>query len=169
MALLIGGFAFTAKAQDRKTRPVRRAKAKTEKQIQRENKKTDWKFNVNESSVKGLQNAERKSLDVEKDVKKDVEQKTLELKIDSDAKAKAEAEKTAIKENSDLFDEFVEVVDNCEKEHNKKDKDKNKSQLSQYLEKALRLSTKINTKMLNDTQKKTFDAYKAKLNSFLKG
>ena len=166
MALLIGGFAFTANAQDRKNKPVRKAKAKTEKQIQRKNKKTDWKFNVNEGS-KGQQDAERKSLDVEKDVNKDVEPKTLELKIDSDVKAKSEAEKIAIKENSDLFDEFVEAVDNCEKERNRKDKDKN--QLSQFLEKALRLSTKINTKMLNDTQKTTFDAYKAKLNSFLKG
>ena len=162
MALLIGGFAFTANAQDRKTRPVRKAKAKTEKQIQRENKNLDWKFNVNEGS-KGQQNVERKSLDV----KKDDEQKTLELNLDSNAKAKAEAEKIAIKENSDLFDGFVEAVDKCEKEHNKKVKDK--KQFSQYLEEALRLSTKINTKLLDDTQKKTFEAYKAKLNSLLKG
>ena len=83
------------------------------------------------------------------------------------AKAKAEAEKIAIKENSDLFDGFVEAVDKCEIEHNKKIKDK--KQYSQYLEEALRLSTKINTKMLDDTQKKTFEAYKAKLNSLLKG
>ena len=153
MAFLIGGFAFTANAQDRKTKPNVKTRAKTEKIVKPVSKRPDVKNNVNESSIK-VRN-------------RDAEQKTLELKKESDAKARAEAENKAIKENNDLFDEFVETVDNCEIERNKKDRDKN--QYSQYLEKALRLSTKVNAKMLTDTQKETFESYKAKLNGFLKG
>ena len=76
------------------------------------------------------------------------------------------AEQKAIKENTDLLNEFVKTVDKCEMEHNKKHDEKN--QFSQYVEKALRLSTKINTKLLTDAQKATFEASKAKLNGFLK-
>lgn len=148
MALLIGAFAFTANAQDRKTKPAVKSRAKTEKQANQENKGQNLKIR-NESSIKAPKNAEQ----------------TLELKIEADAKAKAEAEKKAIKENSDLLVEFVKAVDNCEIEHNKN----NDNKFSQYLEEALRLSTKINTKMLTDEQKATFDENKTKLNVFLKG
>ena len=151
MALLIGAFAFTANAQDRKTTPFTKTRIKTEKQTNPASKGQNLKINRNENSIKAHKNAEQ----------------TLELKIEADAKAKAEAEKKAIQENSDLFDEFVKAVDNCEIEHNKKPIEKNK--FSQYLEEALRLSTKINTKMLTEEQKVTFEAYKAKLNGFLKG
>ena len=153
MVLLIGGFTFTANAQDRKTKPNVKTRARTEKQVIPVSKRQDLKNNVNESPVK-VRN-------------RDTEQKKLEFKIESDAKARAESENKVIKENNNLFDEFVETVDNCEKERNKKDRDKN--QIGQYLEKALRLSKKINTKMLTDTQKDTFETYKAKLNRFLKG
>ena len=146
MALLVGAFAFTANAQDRNPKPVVKAREKTEKQENPENKGQNLKFR-NEHSKK-----------TPKDAK---------LKKEAEAKAKAEAKKKAIKENNDLFDEFVKTVGNCEIEHNKKDGDKN--QFSQYLEKAMRLSKKINTKMLTDEQKVTFEACKAKLNSFLKG
>ena len=146
MALLIGAFAFTANAQDRKVR----TRVKTEKQVNPEVKRQNLN-DVNESSTKA-----------QKETKQ-----TLKLKKEAEAKAKAETEKKAIKENSDLFDEFVETVNNCEIEHKKKHDEKN--QFSQYLEKALRLSTKINTKMLTDEQKVTFEASKAKLNGFLKG
>ena len=149
MALLISAFAFTANAQDRKTKPAVKTRAKTETQANHENKGQNLKIR-NENSIKAQKNADQ----------------TLELKIEADAKAKAEAEKKAIKENSDLLDKFVKAVDNCEIEHNKNN-DNNK--FSQYLEEALRLSTKINTKMLTDEQKATFDASKAKLNGFLKG
>ena len=152
MALLIGAFAFTANAQDRKTKPFAKTRGKTEKQVQPGIKGQNLKFNnVNENSIKASKNAKQ----------------TLELKIEADAKAKAEAEKKAIQENNDLFDEFVKTVNNCEIEHNKTAIEKN--QFSQYLEKALRLSTKINKKMLTDLQKVTFEESKAKLNSFLKG
>ena len=148
MALLIGAFAFTADAQDRK---VVRPRAKTEKQVNPENRRQNLKNNVNENSKKAPKDAKQ----------------TLKLKKEADEKAKAEAEKNAIKENNDLFDEFVKTVENCEIEHNKKPVDKKK--FSQYLEEALRLSTKINTKLLTDEQKVTFEARKAKLNGFLKG
>ena len=151
MALLIGAFAFTANAQDRKTRSIVKTRPKIETQVKPENKGQNLKINVNEDSKKAL---------------KDTKQ-TLELKIEAEAKAKAEAEEKAIKENNDLFDEFVKAVDNCEIEHSKKYDEKN--QINQYLEKALRLSTKINTKMLTDEQKDIFEASKAKLSSFLKG
>ena len=147
----MGAFAFTANAQDRKAQPVVNTWAKPENQAKPENKRQDLKINVNENFVKIQKNAEQ----------------TLELKKEAEAKAKAEAEKKAIKENNDLFDEFVKTVDNCEIEHNKTSIEKN--QFSQYLEKALRLSTKINKKMLTDVQKVTFEESKAKLNSFLKG
>lgn len=153
MAFLIGGFAFTANAQDRKTKPNVKTRAKKENLVKSVNKNPDLKNNVNENSIK-VRN-------------KDAEHKTLELKIESDAKARADAENKAVNENNDLFDEFVETVDNCEIERNKQDKDKN--QIRQYLEKALRLSTKVNVKLLTDTQKATFETYKAKLNGFLKG
>ena len=146
----MGAVAFTANAQDRKAQPVVNTWANTEQQVKPENKRRDLKINVNENFVKAQRNAEQ----------------TLELKKEAEAKAKAEAEKKAIQENNDLFDEFVKTVNNCEIEHNKTAIEKN--QFSQYLEKALRLSTKINTKMLTDAQKATFDANKAKLNSFLK-
>ena len=133
MALLIGVFAFTANAQDRKSKSVVKARSKTEKPIKPKSKKQDLKINVNENFVKAQNNAEQK----------------------------------AIKENKDLLDAFVKAVNNCEIEHNKKPIDKNK--FSQYLEEALRLSTKINTKMLTDAQKDTFEKSMAKLNGFLKG
>lgn len=151
MVLLLGAFAFTANAQNRKTNLIGRTKAKTEKQVKPEIKGQNLKFNVNENSTKAS---------------KDTKQ-TLELKKEAEAKAMAEAEKKAIKENSDMLDEFVKTVENCEIEHNKKHDEKN--QFRQYLEKALRLSTKIDTKMLTDAQKDTFDVNKAKLNGFLKG
>lgn len=133
MALLIGGFAFTASAQDRTNNPSVRQRAKTEKQVKpRSNKKQDLKINVNKNSKK---------------VHADFDQK-------------------AIQENNELLNEFVKTVDKCEMEHNKKHDEKN--QFSQYVEKALRLSTKINTKLLTDAQKATFEASKAKLNGFLK-
>ena len=133
MALLIGTIAFTANAQDRKTKSIGKTRAKTEKQVKPKSKKLELKINGDEGFVKAPDNAEQK----------------------------------AIKENSNLFDAFVKAVDNCELEHNKKPKDKNK--FSQYLEEALRLCTKINTKMLTDAQKDTFEKSKAKLNGFLKG
>ena len=146
MALLIGAFAFTANAQDRK---VGRVKAKTEKQIKPESKRQSLNHNLDENSTKTSKNA-----------------KTLKLKKDDEAKAKAEAEKKAIQENNDLFNEFVKAVDSCGI-HYKKPNEKN--QFGQYLEEAMRLNTKINTKMLTDEQKSTFEEYKAKLNGFLKG
>ena len=146
MALLIGAFAFTANAQERK---VVRPRAKTEKQIQPESKRQNLKNNVNKSSTKITKDA-----------------KTLKLIKDADSKALIDAEKKAIQENNDLLDEFVKTVGNCEVEHNKRPNDKNK--FSQYLEEALRLSTKINTKMLTDEQKIAFEESKAKLNGFLK-
>jgi hypothetical protein len=148
MALLIGAFAFTADAQDRK---FVRPKAKTEKQVNPESRRQSLKNNVNENSTKAQKEAKQ----------------TLKLKKEADEKTKAEVEKKAIKENNDLFDEFVKTVENCEIEHNKKPIDKIK--ISQYLEEALRLSTKINTKMLTDGQKVTFEECKVKLNGFLKG
>ena len=124
MALLIGGFAFTASAQERKPNPNVRTRANTEKQVKSKGKKP------------------------------------VDLKIQNNAEQKA------IKENTDLLNEFVKTVDKCEMEHNKKHDENN--QFSQYVEKALRLSTKINTKLLTDAQKATFEASKAKLNGFLK-
>ena len=133
MALLIGGFAFTANAQDRKPNPAVRTRANTEKQVKSKGKKpADLKINGNKNVVKTQNNAEQK----------------------------------AIKENTELLNEFVKTVDKCEVEHNKKYNENN--QFNQYLEKALRLSTKINTKLLTDAQKATFEASKAKLNGFLK-
>ena len=148
MALLIGAFAFTANAQDKK---VVRTRARTEKQINTESKRQNLKNNANENSIKS---------------KKESKQ-TLKLKKESEAKTKEEAEKKAIKENSNLFDEFVETINNCEIEHKKKYDENN--QFNQYLEKGLRLSTKINAKMLTDEQKVIFEATKAKLSGFLKG
>ncbi len=148
MALLIGAFAFTANAQDKK---VVRTRAKTEKQINTESKRQNLKNNANENSTKAQKEAKQ----------------TLKLKKEAEAKAKEEVEKKAIKENSDLFDEFVETINNCEIEHKKKYDENN--QFNQYLEKGLRLSTKINTKMLTDEQKVIFEATKAKLSGFLKG
>ena len=150
MVLLIGAFTFTANAQDRNTQPALKTWAKTEKQVKHKNKRRDLKININENFVKVQREAGQ----------------TLELKKKTEAKAKSEAEKNAIKVNTDLFDEFVKTVEDCEIEHNKKSIEKNL--FSQNLEKALRLSTKINTKMLTDAQKVTFDANKAKLNGFLK-
>ncbi len=77
-----------------------------------------------------------------------------------------DAEQKAIQENVDLLNEFVKTVDDCELEHNKKNKDNN--QFSQYLEQALRLSKKINKKKLTDAQKTTYEASKVKLNGLLK-
>ena len=131
MALLIGGFAFTANAQDRK-KPAVRTRAKTEYQDNKSSKKADLKINVNKNTKKPQNTAEQK----------------------------------AIQENTELLNEFVKTVDNCEIEHNKKYNENN--QFSQYLEKALRLSTKINTKLLTKEQKTIFEANKAKLNGFLK-
>ena len=148
MALLVGAFAFTANAQDRK---VVKPRAKTEKQVNPESRRQNVRNNVNENSPKAQKDAKQ----------------TLKLKKEADEKAKAEAEKNAIKENSDLFDAFVEAVENCEIEHNKKPSDKNK--FKQYLEEALRLSTKVNTKMLTEDQKVIFEECKVKLNGFLKG
>ena len=55
------------------------------------------------------------------------------------------------------------------KKHYKKLTDNEKNQFRQYLEKALRLSTKIDTKKLTDKQKGIFEESKIKLNGFLKG
>ena len=144
----MGAFAFTANAQERKVV----TRTKTEKQLIPESKRQNLNINnVNENSTKGKTNTKQ----------------TLKLKKEAEAKAKAEAEKEVIKENNDLFDEFVEAVENCEIEHNKKPNDKN--QFSHYLEIALRLSTKINTKMLTGEQMVIFDENKTKLNGFLKG
>ena len=132
MALLIGGFAFTASAQDRKSNPAVKTRAKIEKQEKTSNKKQDLKLNVTKNSKKVHANTEQK----------------------------------AVQENNELLNEFVKTVDKCEIEHNKKHDENN--QFSQYVEKALRLSTKINTKLLTDAQKATFEASKAKLNGFLK-
>ena len=150
MALLIGAFAFTANAQDRKTTPFTKTRIKTEKQTNPASKGQNLKINRNENSIKAHKNAEQ----------------TLELKIEADAKAKAEAEKKAIQENNDLFNEFVKAVDSCGIHYKKPNE---KKQFGQYLEEAMRLNTKINTKMLTDEQKATFEEYKAKLNGFLKG
>lgn len=132
MALLISSFAFTASAQDRKSNPAVKTRAKIEKQEKTSNKKQDLKLNVNKNSKKVHANTEQK----------------------------------AVQENNELLNEFVKTVDKCEIEHNKKHDENN--QFSQYVEKALRLSTKINTKLLTDAQKATFEASKAKLNGFLK-
>ena len=132
MALLIGGFAFTANAQDKKTKTVGRKRAKTEKQVKIRRNKPDLEFDASKDAMKGQNDAEQQ----------------------------------AIQENIDLLNEFVKTVDNCELEHNKKYKSNNK--FSQYLEKALRLSKKINAKMLTDAQKTTFEASKAKLTCLLK-
>ena len=147
MALLIGAFAFTANAQERK---VGRAKANTEKQIKPEGKRRNLKNNVNENSTKASKNT-----------------KTLKIKKDADAKSNAEAKKQVVQETNDLLDEFVKTVDSCGLEYKKKHNEKN--QFRQYLEKALRLSTKIDTKKLTDKQKGIFEESKIKLNGFLKG
>ena len=72
MALLIGAFAFTANAQDRKVR----TRVKTEKQVNPEIKRQNLN-DVNESSTKA-----------QKETKQ-----TLKLKKEAEAKAKAESEK----------------------------------------------------------------------------
>ena len=131
MALLIGGFAFTANAQD-KTKTVVKKGAKTEKHVKVKKNNSDLELDVNRGSTKGQNDPEQQ----------------------------------AIQENNDLLNEFVKTVDNCEQEHNNKHKGNN--QFSQYLEKALRLSKKINKKLLTDSQKTTFETSKAKLNGLLK-
>ena len=131
MALLIGGFALSANAQD-KTKTVVRKRANTEKQIKIKKNKQDLERNANKDSMK----------------------------------AQNDTEQLAIQENTDLLNEFVKTVASCELERNEKYKEN--SQFSQHLEKALRLSKKINTKMLTDAQKTTFEASKAKLNGLLK-
>ncbi len=132
MALLIGGFALTANAQDKKTKTIVRKRAKTEKQVKIKRNKPDLEFDANKDAMK----------------------------------AQNDAEQQAIQENTDLFNEFVKTVDNCELEYNKNHKKTN--QFSQYLEKALRLSKKINIKKLTDAQKTTYEASKVKLNGLLK-
>lgn len=132
MALLIGGFALTANAQDKKTKTIVRKRAKMERQVKIRKNKPDLEFDA----TRGSMNAQN------------------------------DAEQQAIQENTDLFNEFVKAVDNCEQEYNKKHKKTN--QFSQYLEKALRLSKKINTKSLTDAQKPTYEASKVKLNGLLK-
>jgi len=99
-----------------------------------------------------------KTANKKQDLKLNVSQNSKKVHVNTDQKA--------IQENNDLLNEFVKTVDKCEIEHNKKFNDNN--QFSQYVEKALRLSTKINTKLLTDAQKATFEASKAKLNGFLK-
>ncbi len=132
MALLIGGFALTANAQDKKTKTIVRKRAKTEKQVKIKRNKPDLEFDANKDAMK----------------------------------AQNDAEQQAIQENTDLFNEFVKMVGNCELEYNKNHKKTN--QFSQYLEKALRLSKKINIKKLTDAQKTTYEASKVKLNGLLK-
>ncbi len=132
MALLIGGFALTANAQDKKTKTIVRKRAKTEKQVKIKRNKPDLEFDANKDAMK----------------------------------AQNDAEQQAIQENTDLFNEFVKTVGNCELEYNKNHKKTN--QFSQYLEKALRLSKKINIKKLTDAQKTTYEASKVKLNGLLK-
>ena len=132
MALLIGGFALTANAQDKKTKTIVRKRAKTEKQVKIKRNKPDLEFDANKDAMK----------------------------------AQKDAEQQAIQENTDLFNEFVKTVGNCELEYNKNHKKTN--QFSQYLEKALRLSKKINIKKLTDAQKTTYEASKVKLNGLLK-
>ena len=132
MALLIGGFALTANAQDKKTKTIERKRAKTEKQVKIKRNKPDLELDVNRDSMK----------------------------------AQNDAEQQAIQENTDVFNEFVKAVDDCELEYNKEHK-KN-THFNQCLEKALRLSKKINTKKLTDAQKTTYETSKVKLNGLLK-
>jgi uncharacterized protein YxeA len=104
---------------------------------------------------------------IEKQEKTSNKKQDLKLNVNKNTKkVHADPEQKAIQENNELLNEFVKTVDKCEIEHNKKHDEKN--QFSQYVEKALRLSTKINTKLLTDAQKATFEASKAKLNGFLK-
>ena len=110
---------------------------------------------------------ERKRAKTEKQVKIKRNKPDLEFDANKDAmKAQNDAEQQAIQENTDLFNEFVKTVGNCELEYNKNHKKTN--QFSQYLEKALRLSKKINIKKLTDAQKTTYEASKVKLNGLLK-
>lgn len=104
---------------------------------------------------------------IEKQEKTSNKKQDLKLNVNKNSKkVHANTEQKAVQENNELLNEFVKTVDKCEIEHNKKHDEKN--QFSQYVEKALRLSTKINTKLLTDAQKATFEASKAKLNGFLK-
>ena len=109
----------------------------------------------------------RKRAKTEKQVKIKRNKPDLELDVNRDSmKAQNDAEQQAIQENTDVFNEFVKTVGNCELEYNKNHKKTN--QFSQYLEKALRLSKKINIKKLTDAQKTTYEASKVKLNGLLK-
>ena len=104
---------------------------------------------------------------IEKQEKTSNKKQDLKLNVNKNSKkVHANTEQKAVQENKELLNDFVKTVDKCEIEHNKKHDEKN--QFSQYVEKALRLSTKINTKLLTDAQKATFEASKAKLNGFLK-